>query len=499
MLSNDRNNRDRNKDRSKTEERIRKLFNQLDTRNEGKLTDIEALRAGLKEINHPLGGARTLLQDVFEHIDSGNDGVISQTEFRDFVLETEDKLRRLFRKIDTFDQGKLERAEIHAALRKAGVTQSDERLNEFFAAMDYNLDGYITFEEWRDFLLFMPEKAPDFTMRNVLLYFQSIHQVTSEGDILISDDSLQSMGYFLAGGIAGAVSRTATAPFDRLKVALIASTESPLLGVAKEAVGALNSLRRVRNSPITKALQTIHKEGGAKSFFVGNGLNVIKIFPESAIKFGSYEAAKKLIAGSAGTEELSSASRFLAGGIAGAVSQISVYPIDTLKFRVQCESGGTESGSAIMNTAKRMWSHQGIRSFYRGLPLGVLGIIPYSSIDLGTFELLKRYYIAQQADVLDLDASEVEVPNFLVLAFGATSGSIGASLVYPLNLLRTRLQAQGTRAHPATYDGFMDVTRKTITKEGWRGLFRGLVPNLMKVIPSVSISYLVWCFASLRC
>ncbi|CCX35433.1 putative Calcium dependent mitochondrial carrier protein [Taphrina deformans PYCC 5710] len=466
--------------------RIRHLFNTLDTRAQNKICSIDDLRQGLRELGHPLEAADTLLQEVFDHIDSGQDGVITFQEFKDFVLETEDKLRRLFQQIDVLNQGRLKKFEIQRALHKAGVHHTDARMNHFFEAMDLNNDGYITFEEWRDFLLFLPERLPD--VKNIFLYYNSIHQVSSEGDILISDENLHHLGFFLAGGIAGAVSRTTTAPFDRLKVALIASTETSLFEAAKQ--GRLAS--GLAQTPIARALADIYSQGGIRSFFVGNGLNVIKIFPESAIKFGSYEAAKRFIAGTAGTDELSTGSRFAAGGIAGAISQASVYPIDTLKFRVQCETGSSENGSMIRSTAVKMWNNGGMRSFYRGLPLGIIGIVPYSSIDLGTFEMLKRGYIARKAKLLKIKESDVDVPNYLVLTFGASSGAFGASLVYPLNLLRTRLQAQGTKAHPQTYTGPTDVVRKTIQKEGYRGLWKGLLPNLLKVIPSVSISYLVY-------
>ncbi len=71
--------------------------------------------------------------------------------------------------------------------------------------------------------------------------------------------------------------------------------------------------------------------------------------------------------------------------------------------------------------------------------------------------------------------------NLFVLAVGAVSGSIGASAVYPINLLRTRLQAQGTVAHPQMYSGLADVARQTFSNEGFRGFFKGLTPNLLKV------------------
>ena len=75
---------------------------------------------------------------------------------------------------------------------------------------------------------------------------------------------------------------------------------------------------------------------------------------------------------------------------------------------------------------------------------------------------------------------------------GAFAGSLGATLVYPLNLLRTRLQSQGTAIHPPTYTGIWDVTFKTVHGEGYRGLYKGLTPNLLKVVPAVSISYVVY-------
>ena len=64
---------------------------------------------------------------------------------------------------------------------------------------------------------------------------------------------------------------------------------------------------------------------------------------------------------------------------------------------------------------------------------------------------------------------------------GAISGTIGASTVFPINLLRTRLQTQGTAMLPYEYEGLRDVLRRTVKHEGVRGLFKGLTPNLLKV------------------
>ena len=79
-----------------------------------------------------------------------------------------------------------------------------------------------------------------------------------------------------------------------------------------------------------------------------------------------------------------------------------------------------------------------------------------------------------------------------LLTFGSFSGSVGASIVYPLNLIRTRLQASGTPAHPTVYKSFWDAAYQTYAKEGFLGFYRGLGPTLAKVVPAVSISYVVY-------
>jgi len=64
-------------------------------------------------------------------------------------------------------------------------------------------------------------------------------------------------------------------------------------------------------------------------------LNVLKVLPESAIKFGSFEASKRTMAhleDADDVSQISPISRFVAGGIGGVVSQFSIYPIDTLKL-----------------------------------------------------------------------------------------------------------------------------------------------------------------------
>lgn len=167
---------------------------------------------------------------------------------------------------------------------------------------------------------------------------------------------------------------------------------------------------------------------------------------------------------------------------------------DSFFSRMQCETvpGGLHGNALIAETARKMWRQSGVRAYYRGLPMGLVGMFPYSAIDLTTFEYLKQLLTSRNAAHRKCNEEDAAPGNFATAGIGAFSGAFGASAVYPINLLRTRLQSQGTVIHPPTYTGIIDVTLKTIRGEGWRGLFKGLTPNLLKVVPAVSITYVVY-------
>ena len=163
---------------------------------------------------------------------------------------------------------------------------------------------------------------------------------------------------------------------------------------------------------------------------------------------------------------------------------------------MQCnvEAKGLQGNALIIDTAKKMYKTGGVRAAYRGLTMGLVGMFPYSAIDLGTFEFLKAQVVSYNSKTLGLPPSDHDcLPgSFTTGAIGAFSGAFGASVVYPINLLRTRLQAQGTVLHPQTYTGVVDCARRTVSKEGVKGLFKGITPNLLKVVPAVSITYVVY-------
>ncbi|XP_046384072.1 calcium-binding mitochondrial carrier protein SCaMC-3-like isoform X1 [Ischnura elegans] len=273
------------------------------------------------------------------------------------------------------------------------------------------------------------------------------------------------MKYLVAGGIAGGVSRTVTAPVDRIKVFLQANSK----------YGGLLS-----------CLHALIKEGGILGLWRGNAMNLIKTVPDSAIKFMVYEQAKAITVKS-NSRELSLHHRVLAGSLAGCTSQAIIYPLESLKTRLTLRKTGQYS--SILDAVVKITRKEGMRWYYRGFLPNILGVIPYSGIDLATYETIKLHYLLSHEDG--------QRPSLLYFGgSAAVSSSFGLIVTYPFALVKTRLQAleiplEEKRVGKIKELTMIDVFREVIQREGVFGLYRGVLANLIKVIPAVCISYMI--------
>ena len=172
--------------------------------------------------------------------------------------------------------------------------------------------------------------------------------------------------HLVAGGIAGAVSRTCTAPLDRLKIFL-------QVHAGRKKVGMIETFKYMLS------------EGGIRGLWRGNGINVIKIAPESALKFGAYDFIKRLMRRGDEERELHLYERFMAGSLAGGISQSVIYPLEVMKTRLALRR--TNEYSGIADCAKKLFKSEGISCFYRGYIPNLLGILPYAGIDLAVYEV----------------------------------------------------------------------------------------------------------------
>ncbi|KAI3655871.1 hypothetical protein MP638_002617, partial [Amoeboaphelidium occidentale] len=384
-----------------TEKRITKIFNEIDVEQKGYLTidDLMNYRHRIKPAEtgkvERIEPTRKLRRQMAKELmaEMNIETRISQRKFMYFLYQKELQLLRMFHDLDAQQTGRLTSADIRLSLQRAGVTVSEEDIEAFVLHVDLDEDGLIDFQELLEFCLFLPKNIT--TLREIYSYYLNIvHQndtmdfmvVPTSTNVKLKSDSSQeksvlssrkgvTMLYLLAGAIAGAVSRTATAPLDRIRV---------LLQVQTACASTTSTLRhRVRN--FLHGFWQIYADGGVTAFWRGNGVNVVKIIPESATRFYVYESVKAYLKESSGSTSgvVTMQERMIAGGVAGFASQCLIYPLETIKTRMMAEMSSAAlqysaekkiSKEAVerrrvsaIKTAKTIIEKNGYRAFFRGI------------------------------------------------------------------------------------------------------------------------------------
>jgi len=309
----------------------------------------------------------------------------------------------------------------------------------------------------------------------------------------------QVSSYFIAGGIAGAASRTVVSPLERLKII--------------QQVQPRTSDGQYKG--VWRSLVRIWHEEGFKGFMRGNGINCLRIVPYSAVQFTTYEQLKKLFT-KHGARPLDTPIRLLAGALAGITSVCTTYPLDLVRSRLSIASAslslpssssapsvtstlsGGRAGLAYHTVAvnrsaadlgvwgmtlKVMREEGGVRALYRGLVATAMGVAPYVGINFAAYEALRG---------IITPPGKTSVPRKLIC--GALAGSISQTLTYPFDVLRRKMQVvgMGQSALGYSYNGALDALKHIVRTEGFPGLYRGLWPNLLKVAPSIATSFFTY-------
>ena len=187
---------------------------------------------------------------------------------------------------------------------------------------------------------------------------------------------------FLAGGLAGAVAKTATAPIERVKLLIQTQDANPkiLSGEVPRYTGILNCFTRVS------------AEQGFAAFWRGNTVNVIRYFPTQAFNFAFKDTIKGLFPKYNSKTEFMKffAANMASGGLAGAGSLSIVYPLDYARTRLASDVGsGNPQFEGLADCLMKTMKQGGIFSMYAGFGVSVVGIVAYRGPYFGVFDTLK--------------------------------------------------------------------------------------------------------------
>jgi len=278
---------------------------------------------------------------------------------------------------------------------------------------------------------------------------------------------------FAAGGISGAVAKTATAPIERVKLIIQTQDANPLIksGQVKRYTGIADCFTRVAS------------EQGIKAFWRGNFVNVLRYFPTQAFNFAFKDTIKAMLPKVDKKNVMASLGvNMLSGGLAGTGSLCIVYPLDYARTRLASDVGsGQKSFNGLADCLiKTMRGPSGVMGLYNGFGVSVMGIFPYRGVYFGMYDTLS------EMNPLKKDKGPLRLLSIFAIA-QATAITAGYAS-YPMDTVRRRLQMQSEKPQSEwLYKGTMDCFAKVIKDEGTTALFKGAGANALRTVGSALV------------
>ncbi|KAI8556709.1 hypothetical protein RHMOL_Rhmol05G0275000 [Rhododendron molle] len=276
---------------------------------------------------------------------------------------------------------------------------------------------------------------------------------------------IDTVPQLLAGGIAGAFSKTCTAPLARLTILF------QVQGMQSEAAALSNP------SILREALRIVNEEG-FRAFWKGNLVTIVHRLPYSAVNFYAYERYKSFLKSVPGLESHRGSTsadvfaHFIGGGLAGITAASATYPLDLVRTRLAAQINNCKEirrKLVVVNCSAGGWTQYSNKLFC-----------------LRVIEVLLAF--SKHLDIRPEDSTAM-----VSLACGSLSGIASSTATFPLDLFRRRMQLEGAAGQARVYKtGLFGTFKHIFRTEGLRGLYRGILPEYYKVVPGVGIAFMTY-------
>ncbi|CAK9135674.1 unnamed protein product [Ilex paraguariensis] len=214
-----------------------------------------------------------------------------------------------------------------------------------------------------------------------------------------------TVSQLLAGGVAGAVSKTCTAPLARLTILF-------------QVQGMHSDVATLRKASIWHEASRIISEEGFWAFWKGNLVTIAHRLPYSSISFYAFERYKHLLWLMLGVqnqgENVSAdlCARLVGGGLAGITAASITYPLDLVRTRLAAQTNIIYY-RGIWHALRTISREEGVWGLYKGLDATLLGVGPNLAISFSVYDTVKSYWQFQRPD---------DSPILVSLACGSLSG-----------------------------------------------------------------------------
>ncbi|KAH1094199.1 hypothetical protein GLYMA_14G117100v4 [Glycine max] len=215
--------------------------------------------------------------------------------------------------------------------------------------------------------------------------------------------------------------------------------------------------------------------------FRGNFVDVIWVAPSKAIELFAYDTVNKNLSPKPGEQpKLPIPASLIAGACAGVSSTICTYPLELLKTRLTIQRGVYDG---LVDAFLKIVREEGAGELYRGLTPSLIGVIPYSATNYFAYDTLRKAYRKI--------FKKEKIGNIETLLIGSAAGAISSSATFPLEVARKHMQV-GALSGRQVYKNVIHALASILEQEGIQGLYKGLGPSCMKLVPAAGISFMCY-------
>jgi solute carrier family 25 (adenine nucleotide translocator) protein 4/5/6/31 len=266
---------------------------------------------------------------------------------------------------------------------------------------------------------------------------------------------------FSLAGAAAVISKTVSAPIERVKLMIQNQDEMLKTGALKEPYkGPIDCFRRV----IT--------EEGVLPLWRGNTANCLRYFPTQALNFMFKESIKKQFKiNKADSYGVKLGKNIASGGSAGALSLMFVYSLDYARTRLANDLKSTKKGGGerqykgLVDVYRQTLKTDGVGGLYRGFVISCVGIMVYRGFYFGIFDTV-RPMLPEKA------------PFLVTFSVGYAVTVSAGLLSYPIDTIRRRMMM--TSGQAVKYKGSMDCTMQILKNEGAMSFMKGAGANILR-------------------
>ncbi|WOO76719.1 putative mitochondrial carrierc [Vanrija pseudolonga] len=253
-------------------------------------------------------------------------------------------------------------------------------------------------------------------------------------------------------------------------------------GVAQVLVGQPFDIVKVRvqtaapgtfSSPLDCATKLLKNEG-LLGFYKGTLTPLLGIGACVSIQFGALEWAKRQFAARAGARPLSLAELYASGAIAGVANTAVAGPVEHIRIRLQTQPADVKLYNGPLDCARKLWAHGGPRGLFKGQ----VATMWRDGVGYGCYFLAYEYLV--QRYTRNNNISREQISPLVSLGFGASAGFALWFSIYPIDVVKSKLQTDALEPSKRKYTGMLDCFAKTWRAQGVKGFLGGLEPTLVR-------------------